>query len=185
MTVGAAPKPTIGTAIASTAAGGNVWPAAASAATIARNSRPNGRVTKIASPTPTTAAPTVIALFLYGLLPIVENAVAGLEGVPPAVQDAAAGMGLSPAQRLLTVELPLAAPLILAGIRVSVTIAIGTATIGATVGALTLGTPILDGLVANNLPFVIEGAVLAALFAILADLLLAGLDRWLRRHQVA
>jgi osmoprotectant transport system permease protein len=130
------------------------------------------------------AAPTVIALFLYGLLPIVENAVAGLEGVPPEVREAADGMGLSAAQRLLEVELPLAAPLILAGIRVSVTIAIGTATIGATVGALTLGTPILDGLVVNNLPFVIEGALLAALFAILADLLLAGLDRWLRRHQV-
>jgi osmoprotectant transport system permease protein len=131
------------------------------------------------------AAPTVIALFLYGLLPIVENAVAGLEEVPPEVREAAEGMGLSAAQRLLEVELPLAAPLILAGIRVSVTIAIGTATIGATVGALTLGTPILDGLVVNNLPFVIEGALLAALFAILADLLLAGLDRRLRRHQVA
>ena len=124
--------------------------------------------------------PTVIALFLYGLLPIVENAVAGLDGVPPAVQDAAQGMGLSATQRLLEVELPLAAPLILAGIRVSVTIGIGTATVGATVGALTLGTPILDGLVANNIPFVIEGAVLAALFAILADLLLAFLiwDGW-------
>ena len=129
------------------------------------------------------AAPTVIALFLYGLLPIVENAVAGFEGVPPAVREAAEGMGLSAAQRLLNVEVPLAAPLILAGIRVSVTIAIGTATIGATVGALTLGTPILDGLVTNNIPFIIEGAVLAALFAILTDLLLAGLDRRLRRHQ--
>jgi osmoprotectant transport system permease protein len=130
------------------------------------------------------AAPTVIALFLYGLLPIVENAVAGLEGVPPEVLEAAEGMGLSAAQRLLRVELPLAGPLILAGIRLAVTIAIGTATIGATVGALTLGTPILDGLVANNIPFVIEGAVLAALFAILADLLFALLDRRLRRHEV-
>ena len=131
------------------------------------------------------AAPTVIALFLYGLLPIVENAVAGLEGVPPGVREAAEGLGLSAAQRLFKVELPLAAPLILAGIRVAVTIAIGTATIGATVGALTLGTPILDGLAANNLPFIIEGAILAALFAILTDLLFAGLDRRLRRHQGA
>jgi osmoprotectant transport system permease protein len=127
--------------------------------------------------------PTVIALFLYGLLPIVENAVAGLEGVPPAVHEAADGMGLTARQRLWQVELPLAAPLILAGIRVSVTIAIGTATIGSTVGALTLGTPIFDGLVANNLPFVIEGAILVALFAILTDLLFAGLDRRLRRHR--
>jgi osmoprotectant transport system permease protein len=128
------------------------------------------------------AAPTAIALFLYGLLPIVENAVAGLEAVPEGAREAALGMGLSPAQRLFQIELPLAAPFILAGIRVSVTIAIGTATIGATVGALTLGTPIFDGLVANNLPFVIEGAVLVALFAILVDLLFAALDRWLQRY---
>ncbi|MGH7114407.1 MAG: ABC transporter permease [Stellaceae bacterium] len=127
------------------------------------------------------ARPTIIALFIYSLLPIIENAVAGLEGVPRAVRDAADGMGLSPAQRLRAVELPLAAPIILAGIRVSVTIAIGTATIGSTVGALTLGTPIFDGLIANKLPFVIEGAVLVALFAILTDMLFARLDRRLRR----
>ncbi len=130
------------------------------------------------------ARPTVIALFVYSLLPIIENAVAGLEGVPQAVRDSADGIGLSPFQRLRAVELPLAAPVILAGIRVSVTIAIGTATIGSTVGALTLGTPIFDGLVANNLPFVIEGAVLVALFAILTDMLFARLDRRLRRHAV-
>jgi osmoprotectant transport system permease protein len=127
------------------------------------------------------ARPTIVALFLYGLLPIIENAVAGLEGVPQAVREAADGMGLSPWQRLRAVELPLAAPVVLAGIRVSVTIAIGTATIGSTVGALTLGTPIFDGLVANKLPFVIEGAALVALFAILTDMLFARLERWLRR----
>jgi osmoprotectant transport system permease protein len=126
------------------------------------------------------ARPTVIALFVYGLLPVIENAVAGLEGVPQGVREAAEGMGLSAWQRLCQVDLPLAAPVILAGIRVSVTIAIGTATIGSTVGALTLGTPIFDGLVANKLPFVLEGAVLVALFAILTDLLFARLDRWLQ-----
>ena len=126
------------------------------------------------------ARPTVIALFLYGLLPIIENAIAGLEGVPRGVREAAEGMGLSGWQRLYQVDLPLAAPVILAGIRVSVTIAIGTATIGSTVGALSLGTPIFDGLVANKLPFVLEGAVLVALFAILTDLLFAHLERWLR-----
>lgn len=131
------------------------------------------------------ARPTVVALFIYGLLPIVANALAGLEGVPQSVREAADGMGLSPGQRLVSVELPLAAPVILAGIRVSVTIAIGTATIGSTVGALTLGTPIFDGLVANKLPFVIEGAVLVALFAILTDMLFARLDRRLRRHTAA
>jgi osmoprotectant transport system permease protein len=126
------------------------------------------------------ARPTVIALFLYGLLPIIENAVAGLEGVPHGVREAAEGMGLSAWQRLCQVDLPLAAPVILAGIRVSVTIAIGTATIGSTVGALTLGTPIFDGLVADKLPFVLEGAVLVALFAIFTDMLFARLEHRLR-----
>jgi len=126
------------------------------------------------------ARPTIIALFLYGLLPIVENAVAGLEGVASGVREAAEGMGLSAWQRLRDIELPLAAPVILAGIRVSVTIAIGTATIGSTVGALTLGTPIFDGLVANKIPFVLEGAALVALFAILTDLLFDRLDQRLR-----
>jgi osmoprotectant transport system permease protein len=124
--------------------------------------------------------PTIVALFLYGLLPVVENAIAGLEGVPAAVRDAAEGMGLSAWQRLRDVELPLAMPAILAGVRVSVTIAIGTATIGSTVGALTLGTPIFDGLASNKLPYVIQGAALVALFAILTDMLFARLEHRLR-----
>jgi osmoprotectant transport system permease protein len=127
------------------------------------------------------ASPTIIALFLYGLLPIIGNAITGLEGVPRGVREAAEGLGMSPWQRLRDIELPLAAPVMLAGIRVSVTIAIGTATIGSTVGALTLGTPIFDGLVANKLPFVLEGAVLVALYAILTDMLLARLELWLRQ----
>jgi osmoprotectant transport system permease protein len=121
--------------------------------------------------------PTLVALFLYGLLPIVQNTIAGIETVPPAVREAADGMGLSPRQRLWKVELPLAAAPILAGVRVSVTIAIGTATIGSTVGALTLGTPIFDGLAANKLPYVVQGAVLVALFAIVTDMSFARLER--------
>jgi len=124
--------------------------------------------------------PTIVALFLYGLLPIVENAIAGIEGVPEALREAARGMGLSRWQMLRDVELPLAAPVILAGVRVSVTIGIGTATIGSTVGALTFGTPIFDGLAGNKLPYVLQGAVLVALFAIVTDLLFALLARRLR-----
>lgn len=124
--------------------------------------------------------PTIVALLLYGLLPILGNTIAGLEAVPAAVLDAAEGIGLSPLQRLRDIELPLAAPVILAGIRVSVTIAIGTAAIGSTVGALTLGTPIFDGLAGNKLPFVIQGAVLTALFAIVTDLAFAALQRRLQ-----
>ncbi len=126
--------------------------------------------------------PTIIALFLYGLLPIIENTIAGLEGLPRGVREAAEGLGLSPWQQLRDVDLPLAAPVMFSGIRVSVTIAIGTATIGSTVGALTLGTPIFNGLVANKLPFVLEGAVLVALFAIVTDMLSARLERWLGRE---
>ncbi|HEY1795555.1 MAG TPA: ABC transporter permease [Stellaceae bacterium] len=124
--------------------------------------------------------PTVVALYLYGLLPIVQNAVAGIETVPPAVRDAAAGMGMSPLQILARVELPLAAPVILAGIRVAVTIGIGTATIGSTVGALTLGTPIFDGIGGNKIPLVLQGAALVALFAIVTDLMFARLEDRLR-----
>jgi osmoprotectant transport system permease protein len=124
--------------------------------------------------------PTVVALFIYGLLPILENAIAGLDGVPGAVREAARGMGLSPWQLLRDVELPLAAPVVLTGVRVSVTIGIGTATIGSTVGALTFGTPIFDGLAGNKVPYVLQGAVLVALFAIVTDLLFALLARRLR-----
>lgn len=124
--------------------------------------------------------PTIVALFLYGLLPILENAIAGLDNVPDAVREAARGMGLSSWQILRDVELPLAAPVILAGVRVSVTIGIGTATIGSTVGALTFGTPIFDGLAGNKLPYVLQGAVLVALFAIVTDLLFALLARRLQ-----
>jgi osmoprotectant transport system permease protein len=124
--------------------------------------------------------PTMVALFLYGLLPILENAIAGLDSVPAAVRDAARGMGLSGWQILRDVELPLAAPVILAGVRVSVTIGIGTATIGSTVGALTFGTPIFDGLAGNKLPYVLQGAMLVALFAIVTDLLFALLARRLQ-----
>ena len=126
--------------------------------------------------------PTFVALGLYGFLPIVANVIAGLEGVPPAAREAAEGMGLSPWQILRDVELPLAAPVILAGVRTSVVIAIGTATIGSTVGAVTLGTPIIDGLVGDKLPYVIEGAIVVALFAIVTDMVFERLDRSLRRH---
>jgi osmoprotectant transport system permease protein len=129
--------------------------------------------------------PALIALALYGLLPILENTIAGIENVPPAVREAAEGMGLSPGQVLLEVELPLAAPVILAGVRTSVIVNIGTAAIGSTVGAVTLGTPIIDGLVTQKLPYVIQGAVVIGLFAILTDMLFDRLDRRLRRHRAA
>ena len=113
------------------------------------------------------AAPTLIALFLYGLLPIFENTIGGLRAVPPTVLDAARGMGLGPLQRLREVELPLAAPVILAGVRLSAVINLGTATIGSTVAAKGLGEVIIAGLVADNRAFVLQGGLLVALLAVL------------------
>lgn len=117
------------------------------------------------------ALPTLIALAIYGLLPIVENTIAGIDAVPRDVVEAGRGVGLSPRQLLARVELPLAAPYLLAGIRTSVVIGIGTATIGSTVGALTLGAPIMSGLFSGRLPWVIQGALVAGMFAIVTDMM--------------
>ncbi len=111
-------------------------------------------------------APTLIALFAYGLLPIFENTIAGLEGVPKTVLEAADGMGMSPAQRLREVELPLAMPLILEGVRLSLVINVGTATIGSTVAAKGFGEVIIAGLLSNNNAFVLQGGLVTGLMAI-------------------
>ena len=113
------------------------------------------------------AWPTLVALFLYGLLPIFESTLAGLAGVPEPARAAADAMGLSPARRLGQVELPLAAPLILEGVRLSAVIALSTATIGSTVAAHTLGEVIIAGLNAMNLAFVLQGGLLTAALALI------------------
>jgi osmoprotectant transport system permease protein len=127
------------------------------------------------------AEPTIIALIAYGVLPVVENTIAGLRSVPAAAIDAADGMGFTPAQRLARIELPLAGPVILSGVRTSVIISIGTATIGSTVGALTLGSPIIEGLSGSNTAYVLQGAVLVGLLAVSVDQLFALLDARLRK----
>jgi osmoprotectant transport system permease protein len=121
--------------------------------------------------------PTLIALFCYGLLPIFENTVSGLRGCPPAVIEAANGMGMSPRQRLLSVELPLAMPLILEGIRLSLVINVGTAAIGSTVGAKGLGEVIIAGLLSNNTAFILQGGLVTGLMAILLYDAMATLER--------
>ena len=121
--------------------------------------------------------PTLVALFAYGLLPITENMQAGLNGVPSAVRLAARGLGFSPWRSLLLVELPLAWPQGFAGIRTATVVGLGTATIGSTVGALTLGTPIIDGLLTNKPGFVLQGAIPLALLAIAFELFAERLGR--------
>jgi osmoprotectant transport system permease protein len=112
-------------------------------------------------------APTLLALFLYGLLPIFENTLSGLGEVPAEVLDAARGMGMSDGQRLLRVELPLALPVILEGIRLSVVINLGTATIGSTVAAKSLGEVIIAGLLSDNTAFILQGGLVVGLMAVL------------------
>jgi osmoprotectant transport system permease protein len=112
-------------------------------------------------------APTLIALFAYGLLPIFENTIAGLEGCPQSVLEAADGMGMSGWQRLRQVELPLALPLIMEGVRLSLVINVGTATLGSTVAAKGLGEVIIAGLLSNNTAFVLQGGLVTGLMAIL------------------
>lgn len=121
--------------------------------------------------------PTVIALFLYGLLPVVRNTIAGLRAIPTNVLEVAYGMGMSRIQTLMRVEIPLAAQVILAGVRMSIIINVGTAMIGAVIGAGGLGSPLIAGLVQFNTAYVIEGAVPAALLAVLLDQLLANVEK--------
>lgn len=111
--------------------------------------------------------PTLIALFLYALLPIFENTVTGLTTLPPAIMEAARGTGMTGFQRLWRVELPLALPAILSGIRLSAVISLSTATIGSTVAAKTLGEVIIAGLQSNNLAFILQGGLVVAALAVL------------------
>lgn len=113
------------------------------------------------------SGPTLMALFLYGLLPIFENTLTGLTNLHPAVTDAARGMGMTRNQRLWQVELPLALPVILAGMRLSTVISLATATIGSTVAAHTLGEVIIAGLLSSNTAFVLQGGLAVGILAVL------------------
>jgi osmoprotectant transport system permease protein len=120
--------------------------------------------------------PAIVALSLYGLFPVVSGTVAGIDAVPPAVLDAAQGMGMGRWAILFRVELPLAARVIMGGVRTSTIINIGTATIAAATGAGGLGLPILTGINTQNSALLLEGAVAAALLALLADAMLARVE---------
>ena len=112
------------------------------------------------------APPALAALFLYSLLPIVRNTHAGLVGIAPDLAESAAALGLPPAVRLRRVELPLAAPSVLAGVQTSAVINVGTATLGALVGAGGYGQPILTGIRLDDVGLILEGAVPAAALAL-------------------
>lgn len=126
----------------------------------------------------------IVALFLYALLPIVSNTIAGLRSVDADVRDAARGMGMSQRQILLGVEFPLARPVIFAGIRTAAVINVGVTTLSALVGAGGLGIFIFRGLATNNTAIILLGAVPAALLALFADNLLAFFEWMMRRHRL-
>ncbi|ARJ40644.1 osmoprotectant uptake system permease [Pantoea alhagi] len=121
--------------------------------------------------------PAIIALMLYGILPVLQGTLAGIESVPSSVKEVAQGVGMSNWQRLTRVELPLAAPVIISGMRTSAIINIGTAAIASTVGAKSLGSPIIIGLSGFNTAYVIQGALLVALLALVVDRLFERLQR--------
>ncbi|MDB4935838.1 MAG: L-proline glycine betaine binding transporter protein ProX [Labilithrix sp.] len=113
--------------------------------------------------------PALAALFVYGLLPIVRNTHAGLVSIPADLRDSAIAIGLSPSERLRHVELPLASRTILAGIKTSAVVAVGSATIAAFIGAGGFGEPISTGLSLNDVTMIMEGAIPAAAMALLVE----------------
>ena len=121
----------------------------------------------------------IVALFLYSLLPIVRNTHAGLTGIAPDLRDSAAALGLTARATLWEIELPLASRSILAGIKTSAVINIGTATLGALIGAGGYGEPILTGIRLDSAALILEGAIPAALMALAAQLLFGLAERWL------
>jgi osmoprotectant transport system permease protein len=124
-------------------------------------------------------APAAVALFLYGLLPIVRNTCTGLLDIPRPLRESAQAMGLTPGARLRLIELPLATRSVLAGIKTAAVINIGTATLGALIGAGGYGQPILAGIRLNDVSLILEGAVPAAALALLVQWLFDLIERLL------
>ena len=121
--------------------------------------------------------PAIFALFLYSLLPILRNTVTGLISVDPDYRLVGRAMGLNSRQQMRHIMLPIAMPHILAGLRTAAVISIGTATLAAFIGAGGLGDPIVTGLALNDTALILEGAVPAALLAVMVELLFDLLER--------
>ena len=123
------------------------------------------------------ARTAVVALIVYALLPILRNTHAGITSVDPATVEAAVGLGMTPGERLRLVELPLALPVVLAGVRIAAVVSIGLATIAAAIGAGGLGVLIYRGIATVDDRLILAGAVPAALLALAVDAALGSLER--------
>ena len=126
--------------------------------------------------------PAVLALALYSMLPVLRNTITGLQGIDPAILEAAQGVGMTPRQSLFTVELPLALPVMMAGIRTAAVWVIGTATLSTPIGQTSLGNYIFAGLQTQNWVFVLFGCLAAAVLALAVDQLLALIETGLRQR---
>ena len=124
--------------------------------------------------------PSVLALALYSVLPVLRNTITGLQGIDPAILEAAQGVGMTPRQSLTMVELPLAMPVIMAGIRTAAVWVIGTATLSTPIGQTSLGNYIFAGLQTQNWVFVLFGCIAAAILALVVDQLLSLIESGLR-----
>ena len=131
------------------------------------------------------ARTAIVALVLYALLPVLRNTYTGILQVDRAVVEAATGMGMTPSQRLRMVELPLALPVILAGLRIAAVVSVGTATIAAAVGAGGLGTYVFRGIATMDTRLILAGAIPAALLALLTDALLGAVEKSRRPARAA
>jgi len=125
------------------------------------------------------APPAIAALFLYSLLPIVRNTASGLTNIPPSIRNSSIALGLTPAQRLRLIELPLASPSILDGLKIAAVINVGTATLGALIGAGGYGQPIFTGVRLDDFGLILEGAIPAALLALSVQWLFQASERYL------
>ena len=114
-------------------------------------------------------APAIAALFLYSLLPIIRNTSSGLQSIPASIRNSAIALGLTPIRRLLLIELPMATPAVLAGVKTAAVINVGTATLGALVGAGGYGQPIFTGVRLDDFGLILEGAAPAAALALLVQ----------------
>jgi osmoprotectant transport system permease protein len=127
--------------------------------------------------------PAVLALALYSMLPVLRNTITGLRGIEPQILEAAQGVGMTPAQSLVMVELPLALPVMMAGIRTAAVWVIGTATLSTPIGQTSLGNYIFAGLQTQNWVLVLFGCAAAALLALAVDQMLALIEAGLRTRQ--
>jgi len=121
--------------------------------------------------------PAIAALFLYSLLPIIRNTATGIKSIEASLSESADSLGLSWWQKLRLIEFPLALPSVITGIKISAVINVGTATLGAIIGAGGFGQPILTGIRLDDLRIILEGAVPAAGLAVIVDLIFTGLEK--------